>query len=59
MREIEMMDGFSVRGRNPNNTRYADDTVLTAASAEQLQELVSAVNVANEKKGLRIIREKT
>ena len=59
MREIEMMDGFSVGGRNLTNIRYADDTVLIAASVEQLQELVSAVNAASEEKGLKINREKT
>ena len=59
MREIEMMDGFSVGGRNLTNIRYADDTVLIAASVEQLQELVTAVNAASEEKGLKINREKT
>ena len=30
MREFDMMDGFSLGGTNPNNVRYADDTVLIA-----------------------------
>ena len=50
IREIEMRDGFSVGGRNLNNIRYADETVLIADSAEKLQELVSAVNVVSEEK---------
>ena len=59
MKEIDMMDGFSVGGRNLNNVRYADDTVIIADSAEKLQELVNAVNEASEEKGLRINRAKT
>ena len=38
MREIKIMDGFSGGwGRNLNNIRYTDDTVLIADSAEELQ----------------------
>ena len=59
MREIEEMEGFSIGGRNVNNIRYADDTVLVADSAEKLQALVSEVNRASEEKGLKINREKT
>ena len=59
MREIDTMGGFSVGGRNLNNVRYADDTVMVADSAEKLQELVNAVNEASEEKGLRINRAKT
>ena len=59
MREIEMMDGLSVGGRSLNSIRYADETVLIADSAEELQQLVSAVNMASEEEGLRIDREKT
>ena len=54
-----MMDDFCMGGRNLNNIRYADNTVLIAASAEKLQDLVNAVNVASEEKRLRIIKEKT
>ena len=59
MREIEIMDGFSNRGRNVTNIRYADDTVLVVVMAEKLQTLLTAVNVASEEKGLRINKEKT
>ena len=56
---VEMIDGFSVGGRNQNNIRYADDTVLIEAAEENLQELVIAMNMASEAKGLRTKREKT
>ena len=59
LRAIETMDGFSLGGRNINNVRYADDTVLVADSVEKLQDLVNTVNVASEEKGLRINRGKT
>ena len=58
MREIEGMEGFSIGGRNLNNIRYADDTVLVADSVEKLQTLVNEVNKASEEKGLRINRAK-
>ena len=59
MREIETIEGFSIGGRNLNNVRYADDTVLIADSVEKLQELVSVVKAASEDKGLKINIEKT
>ena len=59
MREIEELEGFSIGGRNVNNIRYADDTVLVAESADKLQALVREVNRASELKGLKINREKT
>ena len=59
LREIEMVDGFNVGGHNINNIRYADDTVLIADSAEKLQMLVNAVNIASERRGLRINKGKT
>ena len=59
MREIEMLEGLSIGGRNTNNLRYADDTVLIADSEDKLQALVDEVNAASEEKGLKINREKT
>ena len=59
MREIDMMDGLSIGGRNINSIRYADDTVLIADSVKKLQSLVSSVNTASEEKGLKINKEKT
>ena len=59
MWKIDMMDCFSVAGRNRNNIRHSDDTVKIADSAENLQELVSAVDEASEKKRPRINRVNT
>ena len=59
MREIGEMDGISVGGRNLNNIRYADDTVLIADSEEKLQRLVERVDAAGEEMGLRINKKKT
>ena len=59
MKEIDMMDGFSIRGRKLINVRYGDDTVMFADLAEKLHVLVIAVNEANEEKGLRITKAKT
>ena len=58
IREMDMMDGFSVAGRNWNNVRYANDTVMITNSAEKLQELFSAMDETNEKKILKINRAK-
>ena len=49
-----MVDGFSIGGRNVNNIRHADDTVLVADSVEKLRALLTAVNVASEEKRLRV-----
>ena len=40
MREIEGMDGFSIGGRNVNNTRYEDETFLVANSVENFKRLL-------------------
>ena len=36
-------------GRNINNFRYADDTILMAESEEELKSLLMKVNVESEK----------
>ena len=59
MREIEMMDGFSIEGRNFNSIRYAYDTVLVADSVEKLQTLLTVVNAASGERDRRINKEKT
>ena len=59
LREFEEIDAFSVGGRNINNIRSDDDTVLVTDSVEKLQELVNAVNVASEEKGFGVNRRKT
>ena len=59
MRQIGELDGLSIGGKNLNNVRYADDTVLIADSMEKLQRLVERVDAAGEEMGLRINRKKT
>ena len=56
MREIEMMNGFSIGRRNINNIRNADDTVLVVHSVNKLQANLSALIVAGEEK-VQIISE--
>ena len=43
-RQSEHLKGIHVGGVNVNNLRYADDTVYYLQSAEQLQDIVDAVN---------------
>ena len=37
--------GIKIAGRNINNLRYADDTILMAESEEELQSLLMKVKV--------------
>ena len=41
--------GIKLAGRNINNIRYADDTILMAESEEDLKSLWRKVNVESEK----------
>ena len=47
----EVQDGIKFAGRNINNLRYADDTILMAES-EELKSLLMKVKEASEKVGL-------
>ena len=47
------------RPRNINNLRYADDTILTAESEEELQSLLMKVKQESEKIGLKFNIQKT
>ena len=46
--------GNKIAGRNINNLRYADDTTLTAESAEELKSLLMKVKEESEKPGLKL-----
>ena len=46
-------------GRNINNVRYADDTMLKAESEEELKSLLMKVKEESEKAGLKLNIEKT
>ena len=45
--------GIKIAGRNTNNLRYADDTILMAESEEELKSLLMKVK-ESEKVGLKL-----
>ena len=55
----EAQAGTKVAGRNINNLRYADDTILMAESEEELKSLFMKVKVESEKIGLKLNIQKT
>ena len=46
-------------GRNINNLRYVDDTILMAESEEELKSFLMKVKVESEKVGLKLNIQKT
>ena len=48
-----------IAGRNSNNLRYADDTILTSESEEELKSLLMRVKEESEKPGLQLNIQKT
>ena len=55
----EAQAGIKTAGRNINNLRYADDTILTAESEEELKSLLMKVKEKSEKAGLKLNIQKT
>ena len=55
----EAQAGIKLAGRNINNLRYADDTILMAESEEELKSLLMKVKEENEKVGLKLNIQKT
>ena len=51
--------GIKIAGRNINNLRYADDTILIADSEEELKSLLMKVKEESEKVGLKLNIQKT
>ena len=51
--------GIKIAGRNINNLRYADDTILMAESEEELRSLLMKVKEESEKVGLKLNTQKT
>ena len=47
----EAQAGIKTAGRNINNVSYADDTILTVESKEDLESLLMKVKEENEKIG--------
>ena len=55
----EAQAGIKIAGRNINNLRYADDTILMAESEEELKSLLMKVTKESEKVGLKLNIQKT
>ena len=55
----EAQAGIKIAGRNINNLRCADDTILMAESKEELKSLLRKVKEKNEKSGLKRNIQKT
>ena len=56
---LEGQAGIKIAGRNINNLRYADDTILMAESEEELKNLLMKVKEESEKVGLKLNIQKT
>ena len=55
----EAQAGIKIAGRNINNLRYTDDTILMAESKEELKSLLMKVKEESEKVGLKLNIKKT
>ena len=55
----ETQAGIKIGGRNINNLRYADDTMLMAECEEELKRLLMKVKEESEKVGLKLNIQKT
>ena len=55
----EAQAGIKIAGRNINNLRYADDTILMAESEEEIKSLLIKVKKEGEKVGLKLNIQKT
>ena len=55
----EAQAGIKIAGKNTNNLRYADDTILKAESEEELKSLLMKVKEKSEKTGLKLNIQKT
>ena len=56
---VEAQTGIKIVGRNVNNLRYTDDTILMAESEEELKSLLMKVKEESEKLGLKLNMQKT
>ena len=55
----ESQAGIKIAGRNINNLRHADDTILMAESEEELKSLLMKLKKDSEKAGLKLNIQKT
>ena len=55
----EAQAGIKIAGRNVNNLRHADDTILMAESEDELRSLLVKVKEESEEAGLKLNIQKT
>ena len=55
----EAQAGIKIAGRNINNLRYSDDTILIEESEEELKSLLMKVKEESDKVGLKLNIQKT
>ena len=55
----EAQAGIQTAGKNTNNLRYANDTILMAESEEELKSLLMKVKEESETAGLKLNIHKT
>ena len=55
----EAQAGIKTLGRNINNLRYGDDTILMSESEEELKSLLMKMKEENAKVGLKLNIQKT
>ena len=55
----EAQAGIKIPGRNINNLRYADDTMLMAENKEEVKSLLMRMKEESEKVGLKLNIQKT
>ena len=55
----EAQSGIKIAGRNINNLRYADNTILMAESEKELKNLLMKVKQESEIAGLKLNIQKT
>ena len=55
----EAQAGIKIAGRNLNNLKYADDTILMAENEEELESLLMNMKEESEKVGLKLSIQKT
>ena len=58
-RQDEAKAQIKIAGRNMNNLRYADDTIVMAESEEELKSLSMKLKQGSEKVGLKLNIQKT
>ena len=55
----EAQAAIKIAGKNINNLRHADNTILTAECEEEVKSLLMKVKVESEKVGLKLSIQKT